>query len=98
MTPKIRRLPDGTGGSPVNSAKCPVKRTHTAESAGKTDVCHGKAGVRQQSHRVLRADLPEIVTVGTAKAFLKDMGDVVLAVAKRIGKLRQADFLGKMPA
>ena len=90
------RLPDGTGSSPINGTECPVKRAHTAKSTGKADVRYGKIRVCQQTHRVFRADLPEIIAVGTAKALLKDMGDVVLAVAKYIGKLRQADFLGKM--
>lgn len=76
----------------------PCKRTHTAKSAGKADVCHGKIRVCQQTHRVFRTDLPQIIAVGTAEVLLKDMGDVVLAVAKCIGKLRQADFLGKMLA
>ena len=67
--------------------KCPVEGAQAAKAAGKTDLCHGQLGVCQQPHRILRAEPPEIVAVGTAKLVLKDMGDVIFAVAKGAGEL-----------
>ena len=62
--------------------KSPVKGAKAAKTAGKADLRHGQLRVRQQPHRVLRAEPLEIVVVGTAKLIPENVGNVVFAVAE----------------
>ena len=77
--------------------ECPVKGTEAVKSTGKTDIRHGQFRMGEQTHGVLGAEPLEIIAVGTAKLFLKNMGDMILAVPQGRSQLGQADILRKMP-